>query len=103
MTISARRAALLGLTVPLSAIMNAVLGLWPEPEEDEDDVVSSIADALGGGDGRPRKSAKAAAAKPKKRDDPEEDKWLEAHLAIRAAQMRAIISLTCAIAEEEYA
>ena len=33
--ISARRAAALGLTVPLSAIMNAVLGLWPEPEDDE--------------------------------------------------------------------
>lgn len=31
--ISARRAALLGLTVPLTAIMIAVLGLWPEPEE----------------------------------------------------------------------
>lgn len=33
--ISARRAASLGLWVPLSAIMSAVLGLWPEPEEDE--------------------------------------------------------------------
>lgn len=32
--ISARRAALLGLTVPLSPIMIAVLGLWPEPEDD---------------------------------------------------------------------
>lgn len=31
--ISYRRAALLGLTVPLSAIMTAVLGLWPEQEE----------------------------------------------------------------------
>ena len=32
--ISARRAALLGLTVPLSPIMVAVLGLWPELEEE---------------------------------------------------------------------
>lgn len=31
--ISARRAALLGLTVPLSPIMVAVLGLWPEAED----------------------------------------------------------------------
>lgn len=31
--IQARRAALLGLTVPLSPIMAAVLGLWPEPED----------------------------------------------------------------------
>lgn len=35
MTISARRAASLGLWVPLSAIMSAVLGLWPEPEEED--------------------------------------------------------------------
>lgn len=99
MTISARRAALLGLTVPLSAIMNAILGLWPEPEEEDDeDVEDSTADALGGGSGQP-----AAAHKTAKRDDPEEDKWLEAHRAIRDAQMRSIISMTCAIAEEEYA
>ncbi len=31
--ISVRRAALLGLTTPLTAIMVAVLGLWPEPQE----------------------------------------------------------------------
>lgn len=32
--ISARRAALLGLTTPLTAIMVAVLGLWPEDDEE---------------------------------------------------------------------
>lgn len=31
--ISYRKAALLGLTAPLSAIMIAVIGLWPEPDE----------------------------------------------------------------------
>ncbi len=33
--ISVRRAALLGLDAPLSPIMAAVLGLWPEPDEPE--------------------------------------------------------------------
>jgi hypothetical protein len=32
--ISTRRAALLGLSTPLSLIMVAVLGLWPEEEEE---------------------------------------------------------------------
>ena len=32
--ISARRAALLGLTTPLTAIMVAVLGLWPELDDE---------------------------------------------------------------------
>lgn len=47
--ISARRAALLGLKVPLSAIMLAVLGLWPEPEDEPSH------GGGGGGGGRQRR------------------------------------------------
>lgn len=50
--ISARRAAALGLTVPLSAIMIAVLGLWPEQVEDEIKVQPSH---TGAPDGPPSK------------------------------------------------
>lgn len=58
--ISARRAAALGLTVPLSAIMNAVLGLWPEPAEDDEIEISAFqapADAKGGGSGESKADA----------------------------------------------
>lgn len=51
--ISARRAAALGLTAPLSAIMVAVLGLWPEAEEDE----PSLPPVYGGGRKRWRGSS----------------------------------------------
>ena len=69
--ISARRAAALGLTVPLSAIMNAVLGLWPEPA---DDAVATTrrptADPRGGGDGDPAPKPDRKTAK-----EVEEDYW----------------------------
>jgi hypothetical protein len=54
--ISTRRAALLGLLVPLTPIMAALLGLWPEQEE-----VPPVA-AGGGANARP---APKSLAKPR--------------------------------------
>lgn len=54
--ISARRAALLGLDAPLSPIMAAVLGLWPQVDEPE----HVIFWATGGG----APAATTAAARP---------------------------------------
>lgn len=91
--ISARRAALLGMTVPLSAIMLAVLGLWPE--EDETEVVTiparTVADPKGGGKVEPVR---------KKADDGE---WLTAQRKRMKSQLDAVIAMVCAIAEESYA
>jgi hypothetical protein len=47
--ISARRAALLGLTTPLTAIMIALLGLWPEQE---DEAVVDVPSPVYGSGGR---------------------------------------------------
>lgn len=93
--ISARRAALLGLTVPLSAIMLAVLGLWPEPEDD--DVFPAFpppADPRGGGSRR----KKAEPRKPKAEDDD----YLTWRRRLRQ-QTQAVIAAACAIGEEMYA
>lgn len=94
--ISARRAAALGLTVPLSAIMNAVLGLWPEPE---DDAVAPrtrrpTADPRGGGDGEPAPRRKTA-------KEVEEDYWNRL-VARRDKHNSAAVLAAVAIAELEY-
>lgn len=87
--ISARRAALLGLTVPLSAIMVAVLGLWPEADETEVPIpAKTIADPKGGG-------------KPVKKS--EDGEWLAAQRKRMKSQLDAVIAMVCAIAEESYA
>ena len=89
--ISARRAALLGLDSPLSAIMAAVLGIWPEAE-DEPEVITiparTIADPKGGGKVEPVR---------KKADDGE---WLTAQRKRMKSQLDAVIAMVCAIAEE---
>lgn len=43
-----RRAALLGLNSPLSAVMMAVLGIWPGDDEDEP-IPVYVTDVYGGG------------------------------------------------------
>lgn len=91
--ISARRAALQGLKVPLTAIMIAVLGLWPEPE-DEVVVPNDLTDPLGGGYSKP------ARTKPAKADD---DAEYEALRLIRRMQSNAAAVMTAvAYAEQEY-
>ena len=47
--ISARRAAALGLTAPLSAIMIALLGLWPEQDDPPDPDIPPAFVEVGGG------------------------------------------------------
>lgn len=54
--ISVRRAALLGLDAPLSPIMAAVLGLWPEADEPDSGHV--IFWATGGGSRPSRRPAR---------------------------------------------
>jgi len=90
--ISARRAALLGLTTPLSAIMLAVLGLWPESEDAPIEIpVRTAADPRGGGN---------AASKKKAKDD--DDHFLAWKRRMKE-QAQAMIAAVCAIAEEAYA
>lgn len=55
--ISARRAALLGLDAPLSPIMLAVLGLWPEQEDETPVIVPEPARGSGGAVKRPKPDA----------------------------------------------
>lgn len=96
MTISARRAALLGLTVPLSAVMTAVLGLWPE-EDDEVVVVPPFSgDPKGGGDGRRRGERKTTPRSDKA------DEWIAEQRRIARAN-RLAIAIIVAIAEQEFA
>lgn len=47
--ITARRAAALGLTAPLSAIMIALLGLWPEQDDPPAPPVPPVFVEVGGG------------------------------------------------------
>ena len=47
--ITARRAALLGLTTPLSAIMIALLGLWPEQDDPPTPPIPPAFVEVGGG------------------------------------------------------
>lgn len=96
--ISARRAALLGLTVPLSAIMTAVLGLWPEPEDEDDtppqfDIGSGI--GLGGG-GKPVRKTLA-----KKRPAQEDDDDFLDHQRRMFERNRAAIAAIIAVVEAE--
>lgn len=87
---SARRAALLGLNAPLSAIMIAVLGLWPEREDEPVEIpVKTTADPLGGGQVQ------------KKKDD--DDEYFLAWKRRMKKQTQSIIAAVCAIAEEHYA
>ena len=46
--ITARRAALLGLTTPLTAIMVALLGLWPEADDPTPDIPTAFVEVGGG-------------------------------------------------------
>lgn len=89
--ISPQRAASLGLTVPLTAIFIALLGLWPLEDEEEPlpDYRPPISE--GGGGGRSR--AQADAQRSKRIFLAKQRSILEHNLAI--------IAMTIAIAEEE--
>lgn len=54
--ISSRRIALLGIGYPLSPVMLAVLGLWPEEEDTPQPPMFGLHDPLGGGGGRQSKA-----------------------------------------------
>lgn len=70
--ISSRRIALLGIGYPLSPVMLAVLGLWPEEEDTPRPPMFGFLDPLGGGGGRKAKAAPQVAPEPK-RKPPEAD------------------------------
>ena len=90
--ISARRAALLGLSVPLSAIMLAVLGLWPWSDDEEPLPVYAPPPSSGGGGGSAKKLLHSR----------EKNKAAAERLRIYSENMK-IIATICAAVAEEYA
>ncbi len=95
--ISARRAALQGLKVPLTAIMIAVLGLWPEPEDEVVVPPHDLRDPLGGA------YSEEPSTKPAKATKATDDAKRKALMLIRRAKSNALAIMTAiAYAEEEY-
>lgn len=94
--ISARRAALLGLTEPLSAIMIAVLGLWPQEDED---IVWAPPAGEGGGGGKIKYQPRPMAAMSKPRSA---DESIVAWRHRMKMQAHAVIATVCAFAEGAY-